>query len=43
MLRELIADLAAEAGRTPAELTPSVVGVTRQLVQQSLLEPVSGG
>jgi hypothetical protein len=38
----LVAELAAEVNRTPAELTPVVLGVVRQLMEQGFLAPESG-
>ena len=39
--RELIESMAREVGRTPAELTPPVLGVLRQLVREGFLGPAA--
>ena len=37
---QLIADMASEVGRTPEQLTPPILGVMRQLMEQGFLAPV---
>jgi hypothetical protein len=41
-LGQLVAELAAEVNRTPAEMTPVVLGVVRQLMEQGFLAPAGG-